>query len=110
MITGEDDRSEWARKFLHPDDIDEIQWKSDRFIAFEQPAIHMSLDLTINESIRLCRQWDVAKDGDGDAQKQFLDALNGAMEYVAQCLDDMGIDYEGEFIDEDWTEDDDQTD
>ena len=108
MITGEDDRSEWARKFLHPDDIDEIQWKSDRFIAFEQPAIHMSLDLTINESIRLCRQWDVAKDGDGDAQKQFLDALNGAMEYVAQCLDDMGIDYEGEFIDEDWTEEDEE--
>ncbi len=105
-MTGEDDRSEWARKFLHPDDIDEIQWKSDRFIAFEQPAISMSIELTINESIRLCRQWDLAKDGDGDAQKQFLDALNGAMEYVAQCLDDMGIDYEGEFMDEDWTEDD----
>lgn len=105
-MTGEDDRSEWARKFLHPDDIEEIQWKSDRFIAFEQPAINMNLELTINEAIRLCRSWDLAVEGDTQMQRQFLDALNGAMDYVAQCLDDMDIDYQGEFIDDDWTEDD----
>ena len=105
-MIGEDDRSEWARKFLHPDDIEEIQWKSDRFIAFEQPAINMNLELTINEAIRLCRSWDLAVEGDAQMQRQFLDALNGAMDYVAQCLDDMDIDYQGEFIDDDWTEDD----
>lgn len=104
-MTGEDDRSEWARKFLHPDDIDEIQWKSDRFIAFEQPAINMNLELTINEAIRLCRSWDLAVEGDITMQRQFLDALNGAMDYVAQCLDDMDIDYQGEFIDDDYEED-----
>jgi len=105
-MVGEDDRSEWARKFLHPDDIDEIQWKSDRFIAFEQPAVSMNLELTINEAIRMCRSWDMAVEGDIKMQRQFLDALNGAMDYVAQCLDDMDIDYQGEFIDDDWNEDD----
>jgi hypothetical protein len=102
MTDGRDDRAEWARKFLHPDDVDEIEFKSDRFIAFEQPAVHLSIDLSINEAIRMCRAWDEAIEGNHDKKKQFLSAINGAMDYIAQCLEDMDIDYTGELIDDDY--------
>ena len=97
-----EDRNDWAKKFLHPDDVDELTFKTDRFIAFESPGVSMHLDLSINEAIRLCRSWDDAQAGNKFQQKQFLNAMNGAMEHIGKCLAEMDIDYEEEFIDDDY--------
>lgn len=93
---NQDDRSEWARKFLDPNDIDEITFKSDRFIAFQEHAVTIGIDLSIAEAIRICLLWDSALDGDAPAKKQFLDAINGFVLYLDETLTNMDIDYADE--------------
>lgn len=101
-----DERSDWAREILTESDVEELTFKTDRFIQFEKPAVTMSIELSMNEAIRLCNLWDSALDGDYDSKRQFIDALNGAIAFIDSELDKLGIDYAEELID-DWEEDED---
>ena len=106
-MTDDDERSEWARKILKASDVEEIMFKTDRFIAFEAPAVTMSIQLSINEAIRMCRLWDYAVDGDTESKRHFLEAIGGAIEYIDDCLEQLGIDYLEELID-DWDSDEEE--
>ena len=100
-----DERSDWAREILTESDVEELQFRTDRFIQFEKPAVSMSVELSMNEAIRLCNLWDSALDGDYDSKRQFIDALNGAIAFIDSELDKLGIDYAEEYID--WDDEDD---
>lgn len=97
MPTEDDDGINWTSDIINDDDFEEIVNTSNNILANETKVFSFGIDLTINEALRIVRNWRKAfLEDNAEEMDKFLGAFAGYAAFLETELGKMGIDTDEE--------------